>query len=68
MRCYCCNRADATFVDKRMNRHYCTMCKDEINVAVYNQYGLDDLYRTFKIDDVKGELVSLFNVKEKYKE
>jgi len=44
------------------------MCKDEINVAVYNQYGLDDLYRTFKIDDVQGELVSLFNLKEKYKE
>jgi len=29
---------------------------------------MDDLYRAFKIDDVQGELESLFNVKEKYKE
>lgn len=68
MRCFCCNRADATFVDGKNNRYYCTMCKDEINVAVHNRYGLDDLYRTFKVDDVQGELNSIFGVKEKYKE
>ena len=68
MRCYCCNRADATFKDVRMDRYYCTLCKDEINVTIYNQYGLDDLYRAFKIDDVQGELASLFNLKEKHKE
>lgn len=68
MRCFCCNREDATFVDKRMNRYYCTSCKDEINVAVYNKYGLDDVYRIFNLDDVQDELRSLFNVKEKYRE
>jgi len=68
MRCFCCDRKDATFKDVNMNRYYCTMCKDEINVTIYNKYGLDDLYRAFKIDDVQGELQSLFNVKEKYKE
>ena len=68
MRCFCCDRKDATFKDVNMNRYYCTLCKDEINVTIYNKYGLDDLYRAFKIDDVQGELESLFNVKEKYKE
>ena len=68
MRCFCCNRSDATFVDIKLDRYYCTLCKDEINVTVYNQYGLDHLYRAFKIHDVQGELESLFNVKEKYKE
>jgi hypothetical protein len=44
------------------------MCKDEINITMYNKFGIDDLYRMFKIDDVQGELNSLLGVKEKYKE
>jgi len=68
MRCFCCNKPDPSFYDGKENRYYCTMCKDEINITMYNKFGIDDLYRIFKIDDVQGELNSLLGVKEKYKE
>ena len=67
MRCYCCNRTDATFKDKRLNRYYCTGCKDVINEAVYNDFGWDDLNRIFKINDA-DEISKITKRKERYKE
>jgi hypothetical protein len=67
MRCFCCNREDATFLDKRLNRYYCTSCKDDINKTAYSTFGRDDLDRIFKINE-DSEVKSLIGYKEKYKE
>ncbi len=67
MRCYCCNRADATFSDKRMNRYYCVDCKDDINKTAYSTFGRDDLERIFRINE-EDEIKKIVNIKEKYRE
>ena len=64
---FCCNRADATFVDKKMQRHYCVECKDDINKTAYSTFGRDDLERIFKINE-QDELKRLLGIKDKYEE
>jgi len=57
MRCFCCDRPDASFEDKPSGRMYCTSCKDDINNTIYNKFGKDDLNRIFKIsqeDDIRA--------------
>lgn len=67
MRCFCCDRPDASFTDTASGRTYCTSCKNDINDAIYNKFGKDDLNRIFKIDTHK-EVKDLLQFKEKYRE
>lgn len=67
MRCFCCNRSDATFEDKKMQRFYCVECKDDINKTAYSTFGRDDLERIFKINE-QDELKRLLGIKDKYEE
>jgi len=67
MRCYCCDRPDASFTDVPSGRTYCTSCKNDINDAIYNKFGKDDLNRIFKVD-VHKEIKDLLQYKENYSE
>jgi hypothetical protein len=71
MRCFCCDRPDASFADVPSGRTYCTSCKNDINDAIYNKFGKDDLNRIFKIDvnkEVSDLVQSKASSKERYRE
>ena len=71
MRCFCCDRPDASFADVPSGRTYCTSCKNDINDAIYNKFGKDDLNCIFKIDvnkEVSDLVQSKASSKERYRE